>query len=123
MPPVLAEPDARARDCFHMPVDREHHAIAPREARNNASFTAALLTFARRVLVGMAGGLVLLVGLAMTVLPGPAIVVVPLGLAILATEFLWAKRLCDKLRQSTDRVRSGWAARKNQAAQKNFRRS
>ena len=35
---------------------------------------------------------------AMVVLPGPAIVVIPLGLSILATEFLWARRYSRRLR-------------------------
>jgi hypothetical protein len=38
------------------------------------------------------GGTVVLLGVAMIVLPGPAFIVIPLGLAILATEFLWARR-------------------------------
>ena len=33
----------------------------------------------------------MLVGIAMIILPGPAVVVIPLGLAVLATEFLWAR--------------------------------
>ena len=42
-------------------------------------------------------GLVLLVGgIAMLVLPGPAFVVIPIGLAILSLEFAWAGRLLDK---------------------------
>ena len=36
---------------------------------------------------------VVVFGLALIVLPGPAVLVVPLGLAILATEFAWARRL------------------------------
>jgi len=50
------------------------------------------LRFVRRVIVGVVGGTVFLVGLAMIVLPGPAFVVIPAGLAILATEFVWARR-------------------------------
>lgn len=34
---------------------------------------------------------VIIVGLAMTVLPGPAVVVIPLGLAMLAVRFRWAQ--------------------------------
>ncbi len=45
------------------------------------------------------GFTVLLIGLAMTVLPGPAIVVIPAGLAILATEFVWARRLLERIKQ------------------------
>jgi tellurite resistance protein TerC len=54
---------------------------------------------AKRVIRIVIGFTVLLAGLAMTVLPGPAIVVIPAGLAILATEFLWARRLLDRIKQ------------------------
>ena len=47
----------------------------------------------RRLLIAIAGFSVLAVGIAMIVLPGPAIIVIPVGLGILATEFLWAKTL------------------------------
>ncbi|HYY44136.1 MAG TPA: PGPGW domain-containing protein [Actinomycetota bacterium] len=43
-----------------------------------------------------AGATVLAAGLAMTVLPGPAVVVIPLGLAMLSFEFTWAQKLMDK---------------------------
>ena len=54
---------------------------------------------AKRVIVGVSGSLVLLVGLAMIVLPGPALLMIPAGLAILATEFEWARRWLRKGRQ------------------------
>lgn len=53
----------------------------------------------RRLIVGVIGMTVLLIGIAMVVLPGPAIIVVPLGLMILATEFIWARRCLQKGRQ------------------------
>ena len=49
--------------------------------------------YVRRVVVFVLGGTVLLVGIAMIVLPGPAVVVIPLGLGILAVEFRWARRI------------------------------
>lgn len=52
----------------------------------------------KRVLVAVVGSTVLLVGLAMVVLPGPAFIVIPLGLAILATEFVWARALLKRAR-------------------------
>jgi tellurite resistance protein TerC len=52
------------------------------------------------------GFLVLAVGLAMLVLPGPAIVVIPMGLAILATEFGWAKRLLERMKTGAQSIRS-----------------
>jgi hypothetical protein len=46
------------------------------------------------------GGTVLLLGVAMLVLPGPGLSVAPAGLAILATEFIWARRLLARVRDS-----------------------
>ncbi|MGA9120470.1 MAG: PGPGW domain-containing protein [Bacteroidota bacterium] len=51
---------------------------------------------ARRLAVAVIGTTVLLIGIVMIVLPGPSILVIPLGLGILATEFLWARRLLEK---------------------------
>ncbi len=48
---------------------------------------------ARKTLVAVMGSSVLGFGLALIVLPGPSILVIPLGLAILATEFLWARKV------------------------------
>lgn len=48
-----------------------------------------------RVLWVAAGATVVLAGLAMTIFPGPAIVVLPVGMAMLAAEFAWARRLLE----------------------------
>lgn len=53
----------------------------------------------KRIAIALAGFTVLLVGVAMIVLPGPAVVVIPAGLAILALEFAWAKRLLAEARE------------------------
>ncbi len=52
----------------------------------------------RRAVVVFAGGLVLLIGIVMIVTPGPAVVFIPAGLAILGTEFRWAKRALTRFR-------------------------
>ena len=49
-----------------------------------------------RVVYAIAGLTVLLAGLAMLVTPGPAFVVIPIGLALLSLEFTWAERLLDR---------------------------
>ena len=54
---------------------------------------------AKRLVVAVVGFTVLLIGIAMIVLPGPAIVVIPIGLGILATEFVWARRLLRKVKE------------------------
>ena len=55
---------------------------------------------ARRIAVAVVGGTVLLIGLALVVLPGPAFVVIPIGLAILSVEFAWARNWLLKIRRS-----------------------
>jgi tellurite resistance protein TerC len=61
----------------------------------------ALVTYqnVKKVLILILGTSVLLVGVAMIVLPGPAILVIPAGLAILATQFAWARLLLRKMKQ------------------------
>ena len=56
------------------------------------------LKWLKRAIVAVIGFTVLLVGIVMIVLPGPAFIVIPLGLAILATEFVWAEALLKKAR-------------------------
>lgn len=51
----------------------------------------------KKVVVGLVGMLVLAIGVALLVLPGPAFLVIPAGLAILATEFEWAERWKQKV--------------------------
>ena len=46
----------------------------------------------KRIGVSIAGGVLVLAGLLMLVLPGPGILVIVAGLAILATEYVWAQR-------------------------------
>jgi len=55
---------------------------------------------ARRIAVGVVGATVLLIGLLMIVTPGPAIVVIPIGLAILSIEFAWARHWLRRLREA-----------------------
>ena len=55
---------------------------------------------ARRVVIGVVGVTVMLIGIVMIVTPGPAIVVIPVGLAILSIEFTWARLWLKRLRRS-----------------------
>jgi hypothetical protein len=43
------------------------------------------------VIVAVVGTTVVLIGVALIVLPGPAFVVIPIGLGILSLEFAWAR--------------------------------
>ncbi len=54
---------------------------------------------ARRVIIAVVGLTVLIAGILLLVLPGPAFIVIPIGLAILAVEFEWARRLVQRARR------------------------
>jgi uncharacterized protein (TIGR02611 family) len=53
----------------------------------------------KRLIVTIVGVTVLGIGIAMIVLPGPAVVVIPLALGILATEFAWAHKVLKIMRE------------------------
>lgn len=57
---------------------------------------------ARRVVVLVVGLSVLAFGVALLVLPGPAFVVIPVGLGILSVEFVWARVWLKKLRDTAE---------------------
>jgi len=50
------------------------------------------LKWIKRAVIAVVGGTVLALGIALILLPGPAVLVIPAGLAILAIEFAWARR-------------------------------
>lgn len=70
-------------------------------------FVLKTLAQAKRFIIIVIGSTVLAAGIAMIVLPGPAVVVIPIGLAILATEFVWARRLLVSVKERIERMRKG----------------
>jgi tellurite resistance protein TerC len=70
-------------------------------------FVLRTLSQAKRLIVIVIGFTILAAGIAMVVLPGPAVVVIPVGLAILATEFIWARKLLVAVKERIARMRNG----------------
>jgi uncharacterized protein (TIGR02611 family) len=62
-----------------------------------------MLRLAKRLVILIVGMTVLLIGIIMIVAPGPAILVIPAGLAILATEYAWARRWLRIIRESAEK--------------------
>ena len=58
----------------------------------------------KRLIVAIVGSTILLIGIILIVLPGPAFIIIPLGLSILASEFMWAKKLMDRLKEKLVKV-------------------
>jgi hypothetical protein len=59
------------------------------------------------VIVAVVGTTVVLIGVALIVLPGPAFVVIPIGLGILGLEFAWARLWLHRIQKSA----RAWIAR------------
>jgi len=59
-----------------------------------------------RALYLVAGCTVLMLGLVLTVFPGPAFVVIPIGLAMLALEFAWAESLLSTALERADQAQA-----------------
>ena len=55
---------------------------------------------ARRIVITIVGVTVLIIGMIMIVTPGPALVLIPVGLAILSIEFAWARAWLKRLREA-----------------------
>lgn len=72
----------------------------------------AVVRQARRLVIFVIGSTVVLLGAIMLITPGPAFIVIPAGLAILATEFVWARRLLrrmrDKAKETYDAAAKSW---------------
>ncbi len=59
---------------------------------------------ARRLVISLIGGTLLLIGAALLLTPGPGIVVIGLGLGVLAVEFTWARRWLNRLKTEAQTV-------------------
>ncbi len=89
--------------------DHRQHSFAARkrawQQRLNEKLGLDKLPVIRKLVYSVIGVTVVLIGIIMIVLPGPAFVVIPLGLAILASEYAWARRIMRRGRVFVGRVR------------------
>lgn len=67
--------------------------------------TNNVIRHTKRVIIFVIGGTVLLFGIVLIFIPGPAIIVIPIGLAILATEFIWARKLLHRVKEKVKETR------------------
>ena len=54
---------------------------------------------AKRIVLTVLGGTVLLLGIVMVITPGPAFILIPLGLGLLGIEYAWARNWLRKIRR------------------------
>jgi len=70
----------------------------------------------KRIAVTVAGLVLLAAGLAMIVLPGPGVLVIIAGLAVLATEYVWAQRMLNYTKEKAEQAKNKVLRRNGQAA-------
>jgi tellurite resistance protein TerC len=75
------------------------------------------LTVAKRIVRIVFGFTLLALGAAMLVLPGPGWLTIALGLALLATEYVWARRLLDRIKKTAQDVKTRVTGRGSQPGQ------
>lgn len=63
-----------------------------------------LFRSSKRIAITVVGGAILIAGLAMMVLPGPGILVIVLGFAILGTEYAWAAAALERTKKTAERA-------------------
>jgi uncharacterized protein (TIGR02611 family) len=73
----------------------------------------------RKTIVAVIGGTVLIFGIILIFLPAPSFLVIPAGLAILATEFVWARRWLVRVRDLIEKTRGRFRKTKSEEAQNN----
>lgn len=73
----------------------------PRPPTESVLLREATFKHVRRIFVMLAGFTLLLVGVLLLVLPGPGLLTILGGLALLGTEFVWARRLLVKVQEQT----------------------
>lgn len=58
----------------------------------------------KRFLFTLIGFTILMIGIVMIVFPGPAFIIIPLGLAILGTEYVWANKMFEKMKKGVKKT-------------------
>jgi uncharacterized protein (TIGR02611 family) len=69
----------------------------------------------KRIAVSVAGLVLLVLGLAMMVLPGPGILFLLAGLAVLATEYVWAQRMLNYAKTKAEQAKNAVTGKKSEA--------
>ena len=89
---------------------RETAPLASPLANDVETLSRVTIGAAHNIIALAIGSTLLILGVAMIVLPGPGLIVIPVGLAILAAEFVWARRLLVRLREEVRSVASSASA-------------
>src|ERR1700760_4066310 len=93
-------------------LELQRWSVAVEKSMHPARWTTRMLGLdrvprLRKIVIAVIGGTIVLLGIALLVLPGPAVIVIPIGLIILASEFAWARRVLRRGRTTVEKVKRG----------------
>mgnify|MGYP006427530699 CR=1 FL=1 len=71
------------------------------------------LQYLIKLLLGLAGGVLIFVGILLLFLPGPGWALIFSGLGLLAMEFVWARQVLAKTRERFEQEYEKWLDNKN----------
>lgn len=91
----------------HVDSSRQETTAAPVEEEPAGGLVRMTYRLARRIIVAIVGSTLLLIGIVLLVAPGPAFAVIPIGLAVLALEFAWARRWLRRFRTMANDLVAG----------------
>jgi tellurite resistance protein TerC len=91
-------------------ASRETAPLASPLANDVETLSRVTLGAANKIIALVVGSTVLILGIVAFVIPGPTLVMIPIGLVVLASEFVWARRLVTRLREEVRSVASSASA-------------
>lgn len=102
----MEESNVKSRKSIEAHLVGAHSPPRKSDQPENAGLVATGLRHARRAIVLIIGGVVLLAGIIMLVTPGPGLIGITAGLGILSIEFSWARSLLHKFKHQYMNVRN-----------------
>ena len=78
------------------------------DTKEKEHFAITTLKQAKRIIIVIIGFTIVLLGTAMLVLPGPGIITIFFGLAVLGTEFVWAKNLLKRFKDGANSIKNSF---------------
>jgi len=117
---VLANFSSRADDSLHRSsrssVGLEEARLGFGDLRFRVDRVIRTIQQAKRYLRIVFGFTLLAIGIVMVVTPGPGTITILIALGVLAAEFVWARRLLDRLKRESARLRDSVFPPANRAA-------
>ena len=76
------------------------------DTKGKEHFAISTLKQAKRIVIMIIGVTIVLLGTAMLVLPGPGVITIVFGLAVLGTEFVWARNLYKRFKDGANSIKN-----------------